>query len=101
MTGDPGRRGHRERQRRGRMRDIYPLRTFAPIVCRFVPAFHLSKRQLVLERREDLPLQLPIIMTIRHFDFSVFLVFNPGDLYYLGYKKIIIITATVFMVLSL
>jgi len=27
-------------------------------------------------------------MTIRHFDFSFFLVFNPGDLYYLGYKKI-------------
>ena len=33
-------------------------------------------------------------MTIRHFDSSFFLVFNPGDLYYLGYKnlkKIIII----------
>jgi len=23
-------------------------------------------------------------MTVRHFDFSFFLVFNPGDLYYLG-----------------
>jgi len=29
-------------------------------------------------------------MTIRHFDLA-FLVFNPGDLYYLEYKKIIII----------
>ena len=26
-------------------------------------------------------------MTIRHFDFSFFLLFNPGDLYYLGYKN--------------
>ena len=26
------------------------------------------------------------LMTIRHFDFSIFS-FNPGDLYYLGYKK--------------
>jgi len=26
-------------------------------------------------------------MTIRHFDFRFFLVFNPGDLYYLRYKK--------------
>jgi len=31
----------------------------------------------------------------------VIIVFNPGDLYYLGYKKIIIIIAmTMFMVLS-
>jgi len=27
-------------------------------------------------------------------------VFNPGDLYYLGYKKIIIIAKKMFMVLS-
>ena len=27
-------------------------------------------------------------MTIRHFDFSFFLVFNHGDFYYLGYLKI-------------
>ena len=34
---------------------------------------------------DTLPVDLP------HFDFSFFLVFNPGDLYYLEYKEIVII----------
>jgi len=41
------------------------------------------------------------ILTSDHptFLFLAFVVFNPGDLYYLGYK-IIIIATTMFMVLS-
>ena len=40
-------------------------------------------------------------LAIRHFDFRVFLVFNPGDLYYLGYKKIIIINNNIRAAASL